>query len=233
MKQSTGFYPRVRVDTTAIGAVGQGGGVLLTETVRSTGLGAALSQALAPWRKPFAVHDPAKVVTDLALTLALGGDCLADIALLRAEPGVYGSVASDATVSRTVAALAADAPAALKAINTARAAARARAWALAGDHAPGHGADARSPVVIDLDATLVTSHSEKEKAAPTFKRGFGHHPLWAFADHGPMGPGSRWRWRCARETPAVTPPRITSPSSVTRWRNCRRIVRGDGPGGRC
>ena len=67
---------------------------------------------------------------DLALTLALGGDCLADIALLRAEPGVYGRVASDPTVSRTIDALAADADAALKAIDTARAAARATVWAL-------------------------------------------------------------------------------------------------------
>ena len=44
-------------------------------------------------------------------------------------------------------------------------------------------------MVIDLDATLVTSHSEKEHAAPTFKRGFGFHPLCAFGDHGPTGTG--------------------------------------------
>jgi hypothetical protein len=56
--------------------------------------------ALARWRKPTATHDPAKVVLDLAVTLALGGDCLADIALLRGQPGVYGLVASDPTVSR-------------------------------------------------------------------------------------------------------------------------------------
>ena len=52
------------------------------------------------------MHDPAKVITDLAVTLALGGDCLADVALLRAEPGVYGLVASAPTVSRTIDALA-------------------------------------------------------------------------------------------------------------------------------
>ena len=73
------------------------------------GLDRALSAALAPWRKPMAIHDPAKVITDLAVTLALGGDCLADIALLRAEPAVFGPVASDPTVSRTIDALAADA----------------------------------------------------------------------------------------------------------------------------
>jgi len=159
VSNSTGFYPRLRVDTTSSGAVGQAGGVLLTETVAACGLGVALSSALAPWRKPLAVHDPAKVVLDLAVTLALGGDCLADVAVLRGEPGLYGLVASDPTVSRTIAALAADAPAALAAINTARATARARVWKLAGVHAPDHDTDAGKPLVVDLDATLVTSHS--------------------------------------------------------------------------
>jgi hypothetical protein len=184
-----GLYPRVRVDTSATAAVGQAGGVLLTRTVTATGLDRFLSAALVRWRKPLAVHDPGKVITDLALSLALGGDCLADLAVLRAEPGVYGRVASDPTVSRAIAALAGDAPAALKAIDTARAAAREQAWRLAGEHAPDHGSDAKQPLVIDLDATLVTSHSEKEHAAPTFKRGFGFHPLCAFLDHGPDGTG--------------------------------------------
>ena len=189
MKQTTGFYPHVNVDTSASGAVGQAGGVLLTQTITTTGLGRELSGALDRWRRPLAVHDPAKVLLDLAVTLALGGDCLADIGLLRAEPGVYGPVASDPTVSRMIATLAADAPAALKAIDTARAGARARAWELAGTNAPDHQTSAATPLVVDLDATLVTSHSDKEQAAPTFKRGFGFHPLTAFVDHGPDGTG--------------------------------------------
>jgi hypothetical protein len=172
-----------------VGAVGNAGGVLVTETVRATGLDVALAEALAPWRGPNVTHDPAKVVTDLALALMLGGDCLADVGLLRAEPGVYGSVASDPTVSRTIAALAADAEAALAAIDGARARARATAWRLAGRHAPDHDVDARRPLVIDVDATLVTAHSDKERAAPTFKKGFGFHPLVAFVDHGPAGTG--------------------------------------------
>ena len=84
----TGLYPRVRVDTSATAAVGQAGGVLLIRTVAVTGLDRALSAALSRWRKPLAVHDPGKIITDLAL----GGDCLADLAVLRAEPGVYGRV---------------------------------------------------------------------------------------------------------------------------------------------
>jgi len=148
-----------------------------------------MSAALARWRKPTAVHDPAKIVLDLALTLALGGDCLADVALLRAEPGVYGRVASDPTVSRTVDVLAADAVAALAAIDSARAAARATVWGLAGKHGPDHGVDAGQPLIMDVDATLVGSHSEKELAKPTFKKGFGFHPLCVFIDHGPAGTG--------------------------------------------
>ena len=91
--------------------------------------------------------------------------------LLRAEPGVYGRVASDPTVSRTVDRLANNATAALRAIAAARAAARSRAWALAGRHSPDHGVSADRPLVIDVDATLVTAHSEKEGAAPTLKKG--------------------------------------------------------------
>ena len=185
----TGLYPRVRVDTAPTAAIGQAGGVLLTRTVTATGLDRHLSAGLSRWRKPLAVHDPGKIITDLALSLALGGDCLADLALLRAEPGVYGRVASDPTVSRAIAALASDAPAALKAIDVARAAAREQAWQLASQHAPDHGTDPKHPLIIDLDATLLTSHSEKENAAPTFKRGFGFHPLCAFGDHGPDGTG--------------------------------------------
>lgn len=70
--ESTGAYPRIHVDAASVSAVGQAGGVLLTETVRATGLDRALSEALAPWRKPFAVDDPGKVITDLAIALALG-----------------------------------------------------------------------------------------------------------------------------------------------------------------
>ena len=72
MTNTTGLYPQLKVDTTASGAVGQAGGVLLTETIAATGIGRELSAALGPWRKPLAVHDPAKVITDLAVTLALG-----------------------------------------------------------------------------------------------------------------------------------------------------------------
>ena len=189
MKKAIGFYPCPDIDTTGTQVVSHAGTMLLTETITRVGLDRSLSSALGRWRPRLAVHDPAKVLLDLALELAIGGDCLADVAVLRAEPHVFGPVASDPTVSRTIDRLAHDATAALAAIDTARAAARARAWTLAGDHAPDYRINAGSPLVIDVDATLVTAHSDKEGAAPTFKKGFGHHPLWAFVDHGPSGTG--------------------------------------------
>jgi hypothetical protein len=165
------------------------GAVVLLRTAEAVGLDTALSRAVAPWRRPLARHDAGKILLDLAVSLAVGGDCLADLAQLRTAPEVFGPVASDPTVSRLIDTLAADAPAALAALASARATARARAWSLAGEHAPDSGIDASAPLVIDVDATLVTAHSEKESAAPTFKRGFGFHPLWAFVDHGPEGTG--------------------------------------------
>ncbi len=189
MKQRSGRYPHLAVDGQGRKVVSGAGGVLLTRTAATVGLDAALSAALAPWRRPLTRHDPGKVLLDLAMSLAIGGDCLADVGQLRAHPQVFGPVASDPTVSRLIDTLAADTPAALAAIHAARAAARASAWSLAGIHAPDHDIDAARPLVIDVDATLVTAHSEKEQAAPTFKRGFGFHPLCAFVDHGAEGTG--------------------------------------------
>jgi hypothetical protein len=151
-------------------------GICRLETIPTSRIDSAASEALAPWRRPLAVHDPGNIVLDLAIALALGGDCLADVNLLRTEPGVFGRVASDPTVSRLVDTLAADVDRALAAIKQAQATARQKVWALAGECAPDHSTDASAPLIIDLDATLVTSHSEKEHAAPTFKRGYGFHP---------------------------------------------------------
>jgi hypothetical protein len=179
---STAGSRKIMVSADGSGIVSQAGGLLLTRTLRAVGL----EEALERWRPGRAVHGPGKILTDLAVALALGGDSLADVALLRAEPGLFGPVASDPVVSRLVARLAADAPRALKAIRAARAAARARARELAGGDAPGAGGGL---VTVDLDATIVTACSEKEQAAPTWKRTYGHHPLTVFADHGAGGSG--------------------------------------------
>lgn len=165
--------------------VSSSGGLLLRQAMRVAGLGRELTRTLAPWRPQRAVHDPGKVLLDVAAAVALGGDCLADVAVVRAQAEVFGPVASDPTVSRLIGALAADVEASTAAIRAARAAARQRVWArrrpVAG--APG------GQVIVDIDATLVTAHSEKEQAAATFKRGFGFHPIFAFCDHGEHGSG--------------------------------------------
>jgi hypothetical protein len=129
----------VTVSSDGKGLVSQAGAVLLWETMRVTGLGRGLSDGLARWRAPRAVHDPGKIAADLAAAVALGGDCLADIAILREQPELAGPVASDPVVSRLVSQLAGDPPRALKAIRAAQASARERVWALAGDAAPGAG----------------------------------------------------------------------------------------------
>jgi Transposase DDE domain group 1 len=185
VKQSIGFYPRVRVEGGGRGVVSQAGSVLLVETVRKSGLDRAISAALAPWRKPRAVHDPGKILLDVALAVALGGDCLADVAMLRAEPGVFGPVASDPTLSRLVDVLAASGPKAFAAIRGARSEVRQRVWELAGGSSPA----ADGQVIVDIDGVLVLAHSEKQDATPTWKKTFGHHPLVAFVDHGQAGSG--------------------------------------------
>jgi DDE family transposase len=185
VRESIASYPPVRVQADGRQVVSQAGSVLLVETVRKVGLDRAMSAALAPWRKPRTVHDPGKALLDVALAVASGGDCLADVGMLRAEPAVFGPVASDPTVSRLVATLAASGEKALRAIRAARAEARERVWRLAGDRAP----DTGGRVTVDLDGVLVIAHSDKQDAAPTWKKSYGHHPLMAFVDHGPGGTG--------------------------------------------
>jgi len=189
MRKSTGCYPSLTVDVTAKRVVSHAGAMLLAATARKIGLDRELSTAVRPWMRPMAVHDPGKVLLDLAISVAIGGDCLADIAQVRSEPAVFGQVASDPTVSRFIDTLAADAPTALAAINRARAAVRARVWAMAGPASPDHMMSSKAPLIVDLDSSLITAHSEKQLAAATFKRGFGFHPIGAWVDHGAGGTG--------------------------------------------
>jgi hypothetical protein len=175
----------VGLDSTREELVTCSGGLFFGQMLKTSGLGRELSAALAPWRTGRAIHDPGKVLLDLATAVALGGDCLADIGVVRAQPQLFGAVASDPTVSRLIAVLAADVDAVTTAIRAARASARERVWS----HRRPLAGQVGDQVIVDLDATLVTAHSEKELAAPTFKRGFGFHPLFAFVDHGQAGTG--------------------------------------------
>jgi hypothetical protein len=177
------------LDTARGSLVSSAGALLLTRTVRVSGLQRALSAGLAGWRSPRAVHDPGKVLVDVATAVALGGDCLADVAVVRSQPDLFGHVASNPTVSRVIAALADDVDGAVPAIRAARAQARAAVWTRRRPLAGRPGARDGGLVIVDLDATLVTAHSEKEDAGPTFKKGFGFAPMCAFVDHGEHGTG--------------------------------------------
>jgi hypothetical protein len=103
--------------------------------------------------------------------------------MLRAEPAVFGPVASDPTVSRLIDKLAAGGPKTLTAIRSALADVRERVWKLAGTSSP----EADGQVIVDLDGVLVHDHSGKQDAAATWKKSYGHHPLVGFADHGRGG----------------------------------------------
>ncbi|HEV7831400.1 MAG TPA: transposase [Pseudonocardiaceae bacterium] len=108
--------------------VSHAGGVLLVKVTPRSGLAKQLVTRLGPWRPRLAVHDPGKIVLDLPVAVALGGDAACDVALLRAQPGVFVPVASDPTVSRLIARLAPDADRVLGAIAAAHAVARERVW---------------------------------------------------------------------------------------------------------
>ena len=177
---------KIAVSADGSGIICQAGGVLLTQTSRVIGLDRGLSQALGRWRSRRAVHDPGKIVADLAVAVALGGDCLADIAMLRSQSDLSGPVASDPVVSRLITQLAADAPRALTAIRSARAAARERAWALAGSAAPG--ADG-GLVTVDIDATIVTAYSTEGPGPADLEEDLRVPSADRLADHGPAGSG--------------------------------------------
>jgi hypothetical protein len=134
------------------------------------GLTEALSVAMAPTKQRRRGRDRGEVLVDLAVMVADGGEAISDLAVLRNQPSLFGDVASNATAWRALEAVDDGALARLK---TARAAARAAAWAAGAD--PGF-------YVIDVDGTLIGSHSDKQGAAPTYKRGYGFHPILAFLD---------------------------------------------------
>lgn len=187
MKRSP--VPSVVLDPVRESLISSSGALLLREAIRVAGLDRRLSKALAPWRSGRAVHDPGKALVDIATAVALGGDCLADVAVLRCQPEVFGPVASDPTLSRLIGTLAADVEVALPAIRAARAQARAAVWARRRPLAGRPGSREGGQVIVDLDCTLVTAHSEKQQAGPTFKRTFGFAPMCVFVDHGEHGTG--------------------------------------------
>lgn len=205
--KSTTRPPRARVTTDGAGIVSHAGAVLLCELADQSGLTRGWTEALLGTYKGQPIHPPGRVLTDLAVTLADGGDCLADLAALRDQGALFGAVASHPTAYRILDRVG---ERELATLRTARADARARVWAAGGGPTLNDEQGNRLGLVLDVDASLLTAHSEKQGAAPTYKRGFGFHPLLVFLDRPDISGAVRpWPRSCGPVMPARTPPRIT------------------------
>jgi hypothetical protein len=167
--------PTARLGTVEVTADGEGlvshaGAALLVELADRVGLTGALSDAMAPTRERRSAHDPGRVLRDVAVMLADGGDCVTDLAAFEGQERLFGPRASETTTQRVLKSVD---ERLLERIRVARAAARARVWE----------AGARpDSITLNIDATLVSAHSEKQLAAGTYKHGYGFHPLCCYLD---------------------------------------------------
>ncbi|KAB2854695.1 MAG: IS1380 family transposase, partial [Bauldia sp.] len=162
----------VEVTADGDGLVSHAGSALLGQVADKSGLTKALSRGLVGMRRRAGGHDPGRVLRDLAVTLASGGEALTDLGAVREQAPLFGAVASDSTAYRLIDQIASE-PELQEAIRSARAEARAQVWSFG---------IAPERLTIDLDATLIASHSDKEGAAGNFKGGFGFHPMLAYFD---------------------------------------------------
>jgi hypothetical protein len=178
--EHNGWDHALKVTGGGTGLIGHAGVILLRKAADQAGLTAGLGAAL---RKAgmSPVLDRGIVLVSMAAAIALGATSMSDIAVLAHLAPVLGAAPSGPTVRRALDL--AGTPAMLDRIARARAKARAHAWDLIEGTAAGFpwlviaGKALTGWVVIDLDATLVTAHSDKEGAAPTWKKGYGFHPL--------------------------------------------------------
>jgi hypothetical protein len=165
---------RVRVGADGVGLVSRAGTLLLRELTVDTGLAAGWTEALLDTYKAApSLHLPGRVLADLAVAIADGGDALTHLSTLRDQGKLFGAVASEPTAWRAVERVD---EAHLDRLRVVRAAARERAWAA------GAGPDVAAGLTIDLDATITIAHSEKQNTAATWKRTYGFHPLLAYLD---------------------------------------------------
>jgi Transposase DDE domain group 1 len=182
--QHNGWDRALKVTADGAGLVGHAGAVLLRKACDQAGLTAQLSAALRKaGNSP--VLDRGIVLVSMAAAIALGAASMSDIAVLAHLAPVLGDAPSGPTVRRALDL--AGTPARLDKIARARARARAHVWQLIEDTPAGFpwlavaGKVLTGWLVIDMDATLVTASSDKEGAAPTWKKGYGFHPLGAWA----------------------------------------------------
>jgi hypothetical protein len=154
--------PKLVVSADGRGVVSHAGSRLLADLAERTTLTGELSDALGHLTRPRAVHDPGRVLVDLAVAVADGAECISDIAVLADQPGLFGAVASDSTVWRLLDQLD---TAELTAVAAARAVVREVVWAqraeVTGTPVPAAtAAGVELPgLVIDTDASIVVCHS--------------------------------------------------------------------------
>jgi hypothetical protein len=168
----------VEVTADGKGLVSHAGSALVARVGDKLGLTRALSLRLASVKQRRRGHDPGRVIQDLAVMLADGGECVSELGAVRDQQPLFGELASDSTAFRVVDR--APPRSCFDRLRAAHASARERFWKL-------HGAPER--LTIDIDATLITAHSEKEGAAGNYKGGFGFHSLMAYADETQRGVG--------------------------------------------
>ena len=171
---------RMKVTSDGEGLVSHAGAELLKELAGHTGLIDAWDAVLVPTYKAMPIHFPGSVLCDLAVAIADGADSISDLRVLRGRPDELGEVASDSTAWRVLDRVKIPH---LLGLRQGRAAARARAWSA------GAAPDLTSELSLDIDATIVIAHSDKELASPTWKRTFGFHPLLCFLDRPEIASG--------------------------------------------
>lgn len=178
-------FPSLPITFTGQSLVSHAGSKILADFTDALGFRHLCEDRLGQFVPSGASHRPGRLMGQLALMLAAGGEHVSDLDMFRAQPAVFGPVASNATVSRFFD-RAADAPEVFThGYETLSRAMRSRVWDACGERNPAMNATASDPLIIDLDATLVRSHSDKENAVGDYKGGYGFAPFIATADYGP------------------------------------------------
>jgi len=184
MFKNTGVFPSPSVATTGQSLVSHAWLNVLASFIDAFDVRDLCVDRLGQFVPAGARHRPGTILGSLAARLAGGGEHVSDLDILRSGPGVFGGVASNATISRFFERTVANPDLFDYGFSTMSRQLRSRVWAAAGDRNPALHATALDPLIIDLDATLVTSHSDKEQAVGTYKGGYGSAPFAASIDYG-------------------------------------------------
>ena len=184
MHYSTGVFPRTLLATSDQNLVSHAGVKPLLSFMDALGINHLGEDRLGQSVPDGARHRPGAIIAALIAMLAAGGEHVSDLDMLRTSPGLFGQVASNATVSRFFDRINNDVEVFEHGFATLAAELRHRVWHTAGERGPGRTYTARDPLIIDMDHTLITAHSDKERAMGNYKGGYGYAPFIAAIDYG-------------------------------------------------